>query len=45
VAVLNGSDFDRDAFAERYESYRGYGPGAVVMLRAIREGLPWPIAA
>jgi ADP-ribosylglycohydrolase len=55
VAVLNEgdldneSDFDRDAFAEllaaRFEPYRGYGPGAVVMLREIREGLPWPIAA
>ncbi|SDT79457.1 ADP-ribosylglycohydrolase family protein [Actinoplanes derwentensis] len=42
-------DFDRDGFAEllaaRFEPYRGYGPGAVVMLRQIREGLPWPIAA
>jgi ADP-ribosylglycohydrolase len=49
VAVLNEGDFDRDAFAEllaeRFEPYRGYGPGAVVMLREIREGLPWPIAA
>ena len=44
-----GGQFDRDGFAallgERFEPYRGYGPGAVVMLRQIREGLPWPIAA
>ncbi|WP_436527762.1 ADP-ribosylglycohydrolase family protein [Actinoplanes sp. HUAS TT8] len=49
VATLDEGDFDRDAFAERlgsvFEPYRGYGPGAVVMLRQIREGLPWPIAA
>ncbi|GLW34793.1 ADP-ribosylglycohydrolase family protein [Actinoplanes regularis] len=49
VATLAEGDFDRDAFAERlgryFEPYRGYGPGAVVMLRQIREGLPWPIAA
>ncbi|MDI6101447.1 ADP-ribosylglycohydrolase family protein [Actinoplanes sp. NEAU-A12] len=55
VAILAGSadlsdqQFDRDRFAEllaeRFEPYRGYGPGAVVMLRQIREGLPWPIAA
>jgi ADP-ribosylglycohydrolase len=49
VATLAEGDFDRDAFAEllgrRHDPYRGYGPGAVVMLRQIREGLPWPIAA
>nr|WP_296067869.1 ADP-ribosylglycohydrolase family protein [uncultured Actinoplanes sp.] len=49
VAVLAEGDFDRDAFADllgrRHDPYRGYGPGAVVMLRQIREGLPWPIAA
>jgi ADP-ribosylglycohydrolase len=52
VAVLTGSDelsFDRDRFAdllsEQFDAYRGYGPGAVVMLRQIREGTPWPIAA
>lgn len=49
VAVLAEGDFDRDAFAEllgrHHDPYRGYGPGAVVMLREIREGLPWPIAA
>ena len=49
VAVLAEGDFDRDGFAERlgrhHDPYRGYGPGAVVLLREIREGLPWPIAA
>jgi ADP-ribosylglycohydrolase len=49
VATLGEGDFDRDAFADRlgrhHDPYRGYGPGAVVMLREIREGLPWPIAA
>ncbi|HET6483930.1 MAG TPA: ADP-ribosylglycohydrolase family protein [Actinoplanes sp.] len=49
VAVLAEGDFDRDAFADqlgrRHDPYRGYGPGAVVMLREIRAGLPWPIAA
>ena len=29
------------AFAERYDPYRGYGPGTVVLLRALREGEPW----
>jgi ADP-ribosylglycohydrolase len=29
------------AFAERFEPYRGYGAGAVVILRQIREGAPW----
>lgn len=40
---------DRDrlalAFAERCEPYRGYGPGAVAILRLIRAGTPWPVAA
>jgi ADP-ribosylglycohydrolase len=52
VAVLTGSDeqdFDRDRFADllgrHFDAYRGYGPGAVVLLRLIREGTPWPIAA
>jgi ADP-ribosylglycohydrolase len=49
VATLGEGDFDRDGFADRlgqhHDPYRGYGPGAVVMLRQIREGLPWPIAA
>jgi ADP-ribosylglycohydrolase len=29
------------AFAERFDPYRGYGGGAVVMLRQIRNGAPW----
>ncbi|MCP3801679.1 ADP-ribosylglycohydrolase family protein [Allokutzneria sp. A3M-2-11 16] len=33
------------AFAERCEPYRGYGPGAVVILRRIREGEPWRAVA
>jgi ADP-ribosylglycohydrolase len=49
VAVLTEGDFDRDGFADllgrHHDPCRGYGPGAVVMLREIREGLPWPIAA
>jgi len=52
VAALTGSDeinLDRDRLAdllgEHFDAYRGYGPGAVVMLRLIREGTPWPIAA
>jgi ADP-ribosylglycohydrolase len=49
VAVLAEGDLDRDGFADllgkHHDPYRGYGPGAVVMLRAIREGLPWPIAS
>jgi ADP-ribosylglycohydrolase len=52
VAALTGSDeltLDRDRFADllgrHFDAYRGYGPGAVIMLRLIREGTPWPIAA
>jgi ADP-ribosylglycohydrolase len=52
VAVLTDSDpFDlaQDRFAgllgTHFDAYRGYGPGAVVMLRRIREGTPWPVAA
>jgi ADP-ribosylglycohydrolase len=33
------------AFAHRCEPYRGYGPGAVVILREIRDGRPWQEAA
>lgn len=32
-------------FADRCEPYRGYGPGAVVILHRIRDGVPWPTAA
>ncbi|MEU4427711.1 ADP-ribosylglycohydrolase family protein [Actinoplanes sp. NPDC024001] len=49
VAALAEGDFDRDGFAEtlarRFDPGRGYGPGAIVMLREIQQGLPWPIAA
>ena len=49
VAVLDEGELDRDRFADllgrHHDPYRGYGPGAVVMLRLIREGTPWPIAA
>ena len=40
-------DQDRLAamFAERCEPYRGYGPGAVVILHHIRDGVPWRQAA
>lgn len=33
------------AFADRCEPYRGYGPGAVVILHRIRDGVPWRQAA
>jgi ADP-ribosylglycohydrolase len=49
AACLDDGDLDRDAladvFAHNNDPYRGYGPGAVVILRLIREGTPWPIAA
>lgn len=46
VAQLRNNDrLDQDglavAFAERFDAYRGYGGGAVVILRQIREGVPW----
>ncbi|BCB76924.1 ADP-ribosylglycohydrolase family protein [Phytohabitans flavus] len=42
-----GVDQDRLAvrFAARFEPYRGYGGGAVVLLRQIREGMHWREAA
>lgn len=42
-----GIDQDRLAarFAARFEPYRGYGGGAVVLLRQIRQGAPWRQAA
>ena len=47
--ALPAGELDRDAladlFARHHDPYRGYGPGAVVILRLIREGTPWPIAA
>ncbi|MDG4818618.1 ADP-ribosylglycohydrolase family protein [Micromonospora sp. WMMD956] len=50
VAELTGAgEIDRDrlalAFAHRCEPYRGYGTGAVTILRLIRTGTPWPVAA
>ena len=50
VAQLrDGNAIDQDAlamsFAERAEPYRGYGPGAVVLLHRIRDGVPWRTAA
>ncbi|MDM4718405.1 ADP-ribosylglycohydrolase family protein [Micromonospora sp. WMMA1363] len=48
-ALAGAGRIDRDAlavaFAERCEPYRGYGPGAVTILRLIRTGTPWPAAA
>lgn len=40
-------DQDRLAasFAEHCDPYRGYGPGAVVVLHRIRDGVPWREAA
>ncbi|MEU4780502.1 ADP-ribosylglycohydrolase family protein [Micromonospora sp. NPDC023633] len=49
AALADTGRIDRDAlaaaFAERCEPYRGYGPGAVTILRLIRTGTPWPVAA
>jgi len=42
-----GVDRDRLAatFADRCEPYRGYGAGAFIILRKIRQGTPWKEAA
>jgi ADP-ribosylglycohydrolase len=47
LAEHGGVDQDRLAarFAERFEPYRGYGGGAVVLLRQIRQGMAWREAA
>ncbi|MEV1147649.1 ADP-ribosylglycohydrolase family protein, partial [Micromonospora sp. NPDC049799] len=49
AALAEAGRIDRDAlalaFASRCEPYRGYGPGAVRILRLIRTGTPWPVAA
>ncbi|MEV6518234.1 ADP-ribosylglycohydrolase family protein [Micromonospora chalcea] len=47
LAAAGRIDSDRLAlaFAQRCEPYRGYGPGAVTVLRLIRTGTPWPVAA
>ncbi|WBC00127.1 ADP-ribosylglycohydrolase family protein [Solwaraspora sp. WMMA2080] len=43
----DGIDQDRLAarFAEHFEPYRGYGAGAVVLLRQVRQGVAWRDAA
>src|SRR5438270_8831880 len=46
VAELRDNErLDQDwlaaAFAERFEPYRGYGNGAVVLLHQIRDGASW----
>jgi ADP-ribosylglycohydrolase len=33
------------AFADRYDPYRGYGPGTIVLLRALRNGESWRTAS
>jgi ADP-ribosylglycohydrolase len=49
AVVARHGAVDRDAlaasFAERCEPNRGYGPGAFTILRLIRSGTPWPVAA
>jgi ADP-ribosylglycohydrolase len=42
-----GIDQDRlaEAFADRFEPYRGYGVGAFTILHQIRQGTPWAEAA
>jgi ADP-ribosylglycohydrolase len=47
--LLDHGHVDQDrlaaSFAEHCEPYRGYGPGAVVALHRIRDGMPWREAA
>ncbi len=47
--LLRHGQVERDAlaaaFADRYDPYRGYGPGTVVLLRALRNGESWRTAA
>ncbi|CCH17464.1 ADP-ribosylglycohydrolase family protein [Micromonospora lupini] len=47
--LAHSGDVDRDrlalAFAERCAPRRGYGAGAMAILRLIRTGTPWPLAA
>jgi ADP-ribosylglycohydrolase len=49
LQATEGVDLDRDGlaalFGMHHDPYRGYGPGAVIILRLIRAGTPWPIAA
>lgn len=45
VELRDNGRLDQDwlaaAFAERYEPYRGYGGGAVVLLHQLRDGASW----
>lgn len=47
--LADTGSIDRDrlalAFAERCDPRRGYGAGATLILRLIRTGTPWPVAA
>lgn len=47
--LLAHGEVDQDrlaaSFAEHCDPYRGYGPGAVVVLHRIRDGVPWREAA
>ncbi|MEV1013553.1 ADP-ribosylglycohydrolase family protein [Micromonospora sp. NPDC049801] len=47
LAAAGAIDRDRLAlaFAERCDARRGYGAGAMLTLRLIRSGTPWPVAA
>ncbi|MFC8299367.1 ADP-ribosylglycohydrolase family protein [Micromonospora orduensis] len=47
LADAGGIDRDRLAlaFARRCSPHRGYGAGAMAILRLIRTGTPWPLAA
>ncbi|MDG4780498.1 ADP-ribosylglycohydrolase family protein [Micromonospora sp. WMMD961] len=49
AALVDAGSIDRDrlalAFAERRDRRRGYGDGATLILRLIRDGTPWPLAA
>ncbi|MEV7330308.1 ADP-ribosylglycohydrolase family protein [Micromonospora sp. NPDC093244] len=47
LADAGGIDRDRLAlaFAHRCSPHRGYGSGALAILRLIRTGTPWPLAA
>ncbi|MGC4771305.1 ADP-ribosylglycohydrolase family protein [Micromonospora sp. DT44] len=45
LAAAGTIDRDRLAFAERCDARRGYGAGAMLILRLIRSGTPWPVAA
>lgn len=44
VGRFDGADMAR-RFAENFEGHRGYGPGAMGVLLALRNGAPWTEAA